>query len=261
MEFKSKPDSLSIFAIKGIPPIQSGDPIGEIIVNGIKRNNIILEDNDVVVIAQKIISKSENRLVSLSKINPTEEALKIAKKASKDPRVVELILQESKSIIRVSEGVIIVEHRLGHILANAGIDRSNIESDETDEKVLLLPQDPDLSAQKIRSYISKKINIKIGVLITDSMGRAWRLGTTGHALGSSGIKTLIDLRNNTVDLFERELQTTCIDWADQLAAAATLIMGESNEGIPVVIIKGINKPSETDSVNDLIRPKNEDLFR
>ncbi|MDC0185865.1 coenzyme F420-0:L-glutamate ligase [Gammaproteobacteria bacterium] len=261
MEFKSKPDSLSIFAIKGIPPIQSGDPIGEIIVNGMKRNNIILEDNDVIVIAQKIISKSENRLISLSKIKPTQEAMKIAKKANKDPRVVELILQESKSIIRVSDGVVIVEHRLGHVLANAGIDRSNIESDETDEKVLLLPEDPDASAEKIRSYISKKININIGVLITDSMGRAWRLGTTGHALGSSGIKTLIDLRNNAIDLFERELQTTCIAWADQLAAAATLIMGESNEGIPVVIIKGINTPSETDSIHDLIRPKNEDLFR
>jgi len=261
MEFKSKPDSLSIFAIKGIPAIQSGDNIGEIIASGMKRNNIILEENNVIVIAQKIISKSENRLISLSKINPTQEAIKIAKKANKDPRVVELILQESKSIIRVSDGVVIVEHRLGHVLANAGIDRSNIESDDIDEKVLLLPENPNASAQKIRSYISKKINVNIGVLITDSIGRAWRLGTTGHALGSSGIKTLIDLRNNTVDLFERELQTTCIAWADQLAAAATLIMGESNEGIPVVIIKGIHKPSETDSINDLIRPKNEDLFR
>ena len=206
MEFKSKPDSLSIFAIKGIPAIQSGDNIGEIITNGMKRNNIILEENNVIVIAQKIISKSENRLISLSKINPTQEAIKIAKKANKDPRVVELILQESKSIIRVSDGVVIVEHRLGHVLANAGIDRSNIESDDTDEKVLLLPEDPNASAQKIRSYISEKINVNIGVLITDSIGRAWRLGTTGHALGSSGIKTLIDLRNNTVDLFERELQ-------------------------------------------------------
>ena len=140
----------------------------------------------MIVIAQKIISKSENRLISLSKINPTQEAIKIAKKANKDPRVVELILQESKSIIRVSDGVVIVEHRLGHVLANAGIDRSNIESDDIDEKVLLLPENPNASAQKIRSYISKKINVNIGVLITDSIGRAWRLGTTGPCVGFIG---------------------------------------------------------------------------
>ena len=261
MEAKSKPNSLTIEAIEGIQAIQSGDHIGEIIVNGIKRNNLIIENHDVIVIAQKIISKSENRLISLSTINPSQEAIKIAKKADKDPRIVELILQESRSIIRISNGVIIVEHKLGHILANAGIDRSNIESDKTDEKVLLLPENTDQSAQTIRSYLSKKINVNVGVLITDSMGRAWRLGTTGHALGSSGIKTLIDLRQKAVDLFQRELQTTCIAWADQLAAAAMLVMGESNEGIPVVIIKGINTHSETDTINDLIRPKNEDLFR
>ena len=204
-------------------------------------------DNDPLILVDGVVYDSEG----LNALNPS------------DIKSVNVLKDATAGIygVRAANGVIIVEHKLGHILANAGIDRSNIESDKTDEKVLLLPENPDQSAQTIRSYLSKKINVNVGVLITDSMGRAWRLGTTGHALGSSGIKTLIDLRQKAVDLFQRELQTTCIAWADQLAAAAMLVMGESNEGIPVVIIKGINTHSETDTINDLIRPKNEDLFR
>ncbi len=199
--------------------------------------------------------------MKLSDVKSTQKAVRIAKQANKDPRLVELILQESNEILRVSDGVIIVEHRLGHVLANAGIDRSNIKSANQEEMVLLLPINPDQSAEKIRNDIKKKIGVNVGVIITDSMGRAWRLGTIGHAIGSAGIKTIMDLRYKATDLFDRELQVTCIAWADQLAAAASLTMGETNEGTPVVIIKGIETPSEEGSAKDLIRSKEEDLFR
>ena len=177
----------------------------------------------------------------------------------KDPRLVELILQESNHIVRTSKGILVVEHKLGHILANAGIDRSNVG--RTDDHVLLLPKNPDESAQNIKNYFEHNSKIKIGVLITDSIGRAWRLGTTGHALGSSGIKTLIDMRGSEFDRDGRLLETTVIGVADQIASASTLLMGESSEGTPVVIVRGLDLCDDSDTVSDLIRPKEEDLFR
>jgi len=261
MHFKLKPPSVSLTALTGLPLIEKDDDLGELILTGLAANNIAVETNDVVAVAQKIVSKAEGRLVSLSDVDPSQDALDIANQANKDPRLVELILQESNEIIRVSDGVIIVEHRLGHVLANAGVDRSNIESKNKDEVALLLPLNPDESAMKIRNQIKEKIGIDVGIIITDSIGRAWRLGTIGHAIGSAGVKTLMDLRFKAKDLFERELQVTCIAWADQLAAAASLVMGETNEATPVVLIHGLDTPSSEDSIQDLIRPKKEDLFR
>ena len=261
MHFKLKPPSVSLTALTGLPLIEKDDDLGELILTGLNANNITVETNDVVAVAQKIVSKAEGRLVSLSDVDPSQDALDIANQANKDPRLVELILQESNEIIRVSDGVIIVEHRLGHVLANAGVDRSNIESKNKDEVALLLPLNPDESAMKIRNQIKEKIGIDVGIIITDSIGRAWRLGTIGHAIGSAGVKTLMDLRFKAKDLFERELQVTCIAWADQLAAAASLVMGETNEATPVVLIHGLDTPSSEDSIQDLIRPKKEDLFR
>jgi len=261
MHFKLKPPSVSLTALTGLPLIEKDDDLGELILTGLAANNIAVETNDVVAVAQKIVSKAEGRLVSLSDVDPSQDALDIANQANKDPRLVELILQESNEIIRVSDGVIIVEHRLGHVLANAGVDRSNIESKNKDEVALLLPLNPDESAMKIRNQIKEKIGIDVGIIITDSIGRAWRLGTIGHAIGSAGVKTLMDLRFKAKDLFERELQVTCIAWADQLAAAASLVMGETNEATPVVLIQGLNIDSTEDSIQDLIRPKKEDLFR
>jgi coenzyme F420-0:L-glutamate ligase/coenzyme F420-1:gamma-L-glutamate ligase len=173
--------------------------------------------------------------------------------------LVELILQESSEIIRAEKGILVVEHKLGHILANAGIDRSNTA--RSDDEVLLLPIEPDKSARKIKQYFEELHQIKIGVLITDSIGRAWRLGTTGHALGSSGLKTIIDLRNNEFDRDGRLLQTTIIGVADQIASASTLLMGESSEGTPAVIIRGLDLCDDSDTVKNLIRPAEEDLFR
>jgi len=261
MYFKSKPPSISLTALTGLPLIEKDDDLGELILACLALNEITIEANDVVAVAQKIVSKAEGRLINLSDVQPSQKAFNIAIQANKDPRLVELILQESIEVIRVSDGVIIVEHRLGHVLANAGVDRSNIESKNNEDVALLLPLNPDESAMKIRNHIKENTGIRVGVIITDSIGRAWRVGTIGHAIGSAGVKTLMDLRFKAKDLFDRELQVTCIAWADQLAAAASLAMGEANEATPVVVIKGLETPSSEDSIQDLIRPKKEDLFR
>ena len=247
---------ITLTAIQNIPEINPGDEIASIINQCIEAQECSLKNNDVLVIAQKIISKSEDRFVDLKTVKPSEKALKISKEVDKDPR---LILQESNHIVRASKGILVVEHKLGHILANAGIDRSNVG--RTDDHVLLLPKNPDESAKNVKNYFEHNSKIKIGVLITDSIGRAWRLGTTGHALGSSGIKTLIDMRGSEFDRDGRLLETTVIGVADQIASASTLLMGESSEGTPVVIVRGLDLCDDSDTVNDLIRPKEEDLFR
>ena len=261
MSFKLAISKLEVSALNHVPSIKENDDIAGIILKSMNKDSLELEDNDIVVIAQKIISKAEGCLVDLESITPSSESIKIAEKTDKDPRLVELIIQESKEIIRIEKGVIIVEHRLGHILANAGIDQSNIDHKPGKETVLLLPKNPNKSAKKIKKYIETQTGKTIGVIITDSMGRPWRIGTIGHAIGASGVKTIVDLRQQGTDLFGRELQTTVIGLADQIASSATLIMGESNEGKPIVLVKGIDMPSDSDTVDDLIRPKEEDLFR
>jgi len=261
MSFKLAISKLEVSALNHVPSIKESDDIAEIILKSMHKDSLELEDNDIVVIAQKIISKAEGCLIDLESIAPSSESIKIAERTDKDPRLVELIIQESKEIIRIEKGVIIVEHRLGHILANAGIDQSNIDHKPDKETVLLLPKNPNKSAKKIKEYIENQTGKTIGVIITDSMGRPWRLGTIGYAIGASGVKTIVDLRQKKTDLYGRELQTTVIGLADQIASAATLIMGESNEGKPIVLVKGIDMPSDSDTVDDLIRPKEEDLFR
>ena len=259
MNTRSANNKLEVIALNNVPSIKENDDIAKIIIDNSREDNLEIQKNDIVVIAQKIISKSEGRLIDLQTVFPSDQAKEIAKQASKDARLVELIIQESNEIIRIQNGVIIVEHNLGHILANAGIDQSNIENG--DGHVLLLPKNPNKSADQIRRDLELSLGVKVGVIITDSMGRAWRLGTTGHAIGSSGVKTIIDLRGKSKDLFGRELKTTLICCADQIASAAALVTGESNEGKPVAIVRGIDMPSDSDNVNDLSRPKKEDLFR
>ena len=261
MSFQLAISKLEVSALNHVPSIKKGDDIAEIILKSLHKDSLQLKDNDIVVIAQKIISKAEGCLVDLESIAASSESIQIAERTDKDPRLVELIIQESKEIIRIEKGVIIAEHRLGHILANAGIDQSNIDHKLGKETVLLLPKNPNRSAKKIKEQIENQTSKTIGVIITDSMGRPWRLGTIGHAIGSSGVKTIVDLRQKGTDLFDRKLQTTVIGLADQIASAATLIMGESNEGKPIVLVKGIDMPSDSDTVDDLIRPKEEDLFR
>jgi len=254
--------SLTLTSLNHIPLIRHGDDLADIVVNALTKNDIPLEDNDILVFAQKIVSKAEGRAVNLVTVTPSQEAIALARQTEKDPRVVELILQESNEVVRTRAGTIIVEHKLGFVCANAGIDHSNVAGtgDAVEEWVLLLPKDPDHSAEKMRSEILSKTGKQIGILIIDSHGRAWRNGTVGVAIGVAGMPALEDLRGKP-DLFNFTLRITQVGVADELAAAASLIMGQAAEGTPVVHVRGFPYSLRAASLKELIRPKDQDLFR
>ncbi len=254
-----------------IPLIRHGDDLADIIVAGLRESNITLEDGDILVLASKIVSKAEGRTVNLASVTPGERALELARRAEKDPRVVELMLRESAEILRVRVGTVIVEHRLGFVCANAGIDHSNVapapspifgenEGEESGEGVLLLPRDPDASSRAIREKIESKTGKRIGVMVIDSHGRAWRIGTVGVCIGLSGIPALVDERG-WKDLFGYELRITIVGVADELAAAASLVMGQAAEGTPAVHARGFPYPLREGSLKELLRPKDQDMFR
>ncbi|NKB36926.1 MAG: coenzyme F420-0:L-glutamate ligase [Gammaproteobacteria bacterium] len=252
--------SLSLDAVPHIPLIKSGDDLARIIKHAIDGSTLRLEDGDILVLAQKIVSKAENRIVALSSVTPGDLAIAIATEADKDPRLVELILQESNEIIRCKEGVIIVEHKSGIVMANAGIDHSNVSALERDELVTLLPVDSNKSAAGLREQLQQLTGKRLGVIINDSVGRAWRVGTTGLALGSSGVLAIKDLRGEQ-DLFGVVLRVSETADADALASAACLIMGEADDASPVVIIRGHPVSDVIGGTEKLIRPKSEDMFR
>ena len=254
--------SLTLTPLHHIPLIRQGDDLAEFVVNALEKNNIALEENDILVFAQKIISKAEGRAINLVTVTPSERAIELAQQTEKDPRLVELILCESHEVLRTRIGTIIVEHKLGFVCANAGIDHSNVAGagDSTEEWVLLLPKEPDRSAEKLREAIRSKTGRRIGVLIIDSHGRAWRTGTVGVAIGIAGLPGLEDLRGKH-DLFDFTLRITQVGAADELAAAASLVMGQAAEGTPVVHVRGFPYPLRDGSLKELIRPKDEDLFR
>jgi len=231
-------------------------------MSALPKNDIPLEDNDILVIAQKIVSKAEGRLVNLTQVAPSPRAVELAEKTGKDARLVELILRESNEVLRTRLGTIIVEHKLGFVCANAGIDHSNVEGEGNaiEEWVLLLPSDPDRSAEIIRQEIQSKTGRQIGVLIIDSHGRAWRNGTVGVAIGIAGMPGLQDLRGEQ-DLFGSILRITQVGVADELAAAASLLMGQAAEGTPIVHIRGFPYPLREGELHELLRPKEQDLFR
>lgn len=253
---------LTLTPIPGIPLIKTGDNLPKIIWNGLLNNQIKLIDNDILVITQKIISKAEGQLVKLSEVQVSQKAREISKTSNKDPRLIELILQESKEILRVTTNHLIVEHCLGFVCANAGIDHSNVneENRNSEDCFLLLPKNPDLSAQKIKKDLEKKSGTTIGILIIDSYGRAWRNGIIGTAIGVAGMPALIDLRGKE-DLFGCKLRITQVAAADELASAASLMMGQANEKLPVVHVRGFPYPLRESSIEELIRPKEQDLFR
>jgi coenzyme F420-0:L-glutamate ligase/coenzyme F420-1:gamma-L-glutamate ligase len=242
--------------------VQTDDNLVEIIWNGLSLANIQLQDDDILVVAQKIVSKAEGRLVNLVTIQPSPSAISMADKIGKDPRLVELILRESNQVLRTRPGTIIVEHRLGFICANAGIDHSNVagEGNSTEEWVLLLPENPDASAQLIRQKLEAMSGVRLGVMIIDSHGRAWRQGVVGVAVGISGLPGLVDMRGKS-DLFGYNLRITTIGVADELAAAASLVMGQANEAIPIVHVRGFPYQLRDGNLKELIRPKEQDLFR
>ena len=237
--------------------IGAGDDLAGLILAGAERAGIEFESGDVLAIAQTVVSKSEGRQVALDQIEPSDEARELAQRAEKDPRLAQLILSESEAVLRVRPGLIIVEHRLGFVCANAGVDHSNVEGDET---VLMLPEDPDRSASSIRQTLEQATGARLGVLINDSHGRAWRMGTEGVAIGVSGMPALLDLRGQP-DLFGRSLEVTQVGLADELAAAASLIMGQADEERPVVHVHGFPYPLREGSIRELRRPRELDLFR
>ncbi len=251
---------LILTAIPHIPHIQSGDDVAELIAEALETADILLEDGDLLAIAQKIISKAEGRMVYLTDVLPSRKASQIAEEIDKDPRLVELILQESEEISRKRKNLLITRHRLGFTSANAGIDRSNVNPDIGEDVVLLLPKDPDASAEQIRQAIENRFGVKIGVVITDSHGRPFRLGTVGVAIGVAGLPALWDFRGEQ-DLFGYILQHTDVGVADEIAAAAGLLMGQAAEGTPVVLLRGLKLPSAEGKARDLVRPKELDLYR
>ncbi len=260
---------LTLTPLPGIPLIRHGDDLADILVKALNETGIQLQDGDILVLAQKIVSKAEGRTVNLATVTPSQRALELAEQTQKEARFIELVLRESNEVLRTRVGTIIVEHRLGFVCANAGIDHSNVDSPllsgegpgvRSEDWVLLLPADPDLSSRKMRDAIQSKTGKGIGVLIIDSHGRAWRNGTVGVAIGIAGIPGLQDLRGEP-DLFGYRLQITQVGVADELAAAASLVMGQAAEGTPVVHVRGFPYPLREGSLKELIRPKEQDLFR
>jgi len=252
--------SLSVRAVGGLPLFASGDDLAGAIAQAIRASGEPVQDGDVVVVAQKVVSKVEGRARRLADVTPGAEAREAATRAGKDPAVVELIAAESQELMRVAPGVIIARHRTGHVLANAGIDASNLACGGT-ESVLLWPEDPDASARALRAALEAALGVRLAVIISDSLGRAWRMGTTGAAIGSAGLKPLRD-RRGEADLFGRTLQATVIGVADEIAAAASLVMGEAAEGTPVAIVRGAAyDPDDEAGIGELLRPLQMDLFR
>ncbi|MCC6148505.1 MAG: coenzyme F420-0:L-glutamate ligase [Anaerolineaceae bacterium] len=253
---------LVLTTLAGIPFIQPGDDLAEIILTALKNSNLGLMDQDIVVVAQKIVSKAEGRLVNLNQITPSEEAVDLAALTEKDARFVELVLRESKSVLRTRPGTLIVEHNNGFVCANAGIDHSNVSGTwgNPEDWVLLLPEKPDASAERLRKKLEEITGKSVGVLIIDSHGRAWRMGTVGVMIGCAGVPGLVDLRG-TKDLFGYSLRITQVAAADELAAGASLIMGQAAEGSPVVHVRGFPYPLRESSSQELVRPLDQDLFR
>jgi len=257
-----KPTPLVLTPLQEFPLVQPGDDLAGIISGNLRLNAVELLDGDIIVIAQKIVSKAEGRLVNLNDVKPSAIAIELAARVDKDSRFVELVLCESSEVLRTRPGTLIVEHRLGFICANAGIDHSNVQgpSGRPDDWVLLLPENPDRSAERIRTRLEAANGVRLGVLVIDSHGRAWRMGVAGAAIGLSGLPGLVDMRGKP-DLFGFTLRITQVAAADELAAAASLVMGQADEKQPVVHVRGFPYPLREASLTELMRPKDQDLFR
>jgi len=247
-------------ALVGIKLVEPGDDLGAIAVAALATNGLTPEDGDVLVVAQKIVSKAEGRYVDIGAVRPSAAAEALAAEVDKDPRFVEVVLSESRRVVRRRPGLLIVEHRLGFVMANAGVDHSNVASENGTELVLRLPLDPDGSARALREALLAASGARLAVIISDSFGRAWRKGTLGVALGAAGLPALVDLRGHP-DLFGRQLQVTETGFADEIAAAAELLMGQANEGVPMVLVRGLSWSAPAAPAADLVRPAEHDLFR
>jgi coenzyme F420-0:L-glutamate ligase / coenzyme F420-1:gamma-L-glutamate ligase len=253
------PKPLTITPLTGFPLVKPGNNIAALMWQTLKENHITLENNDILVVTQKVISKAENQIRLLASIAPSDEAQILSEETGKNPALCQVIIEQSNEVLRKRPGLIISEHRIGFVCANAGVDHSNLDQAGGDH-VLCLPQDPDKSAENIRRFLEDQSRKSIGVLIIDSHGRAWRLGTVGISIGTSKVPELVN-KIGDQDLFGQELRATVIGAADQLAAAAALVMGEADEGIPLVHVRGFPYALRDTSINEVLRSKEKDLFR
>lgn len=252
--------SLTITPLVGIPRVKPGDDLAALVIAALDRSQIVPKAQDIVVVAQKIVSKAEGRIRPLITARPDARAEELARVTGKDPRQIALVLEETDEVLRAKKNVVVVSHRLGLVMANAGIDRSNVEQGADGEAVLLLPLDPDASAAGLKSRLDAHFGVAVGVIVTDSIGRAWRLGTTGHAIGAAGVPAIIDQRGQP-DMNNRALEVTETAFADSVAAAAVLMMGEAAEGTPAALVRGLAWTAPEKPARALVRPKHEDMFR
>ncbi len=252
--------SLQLIPLVDFPLVEPGDDLAQLICNSLAHNALDLTPGDILVLAQKIVSKAEDCYARLSEVEPSAAALELASQANKDPRQAELILRESREVLRVRPGVVIVEHRNGYVHANAGIDKSNISIDQQDPRVLLLPHDPDKSAAELRRALGTRTGVTPQIIINDSAGRAWRNGTVGIAIGTAGLNPLFNQVGER-DIFGNVLEVTEPAVADELAAAASLVMGQAAEACPVVLVRGAEFPEFDGGSTSLLRERSMDMFR
>jgi coenzyme F420-0:L-glutamate ligase/coenzyme F420-1:gamma-L-glutamate ligase len=252
--------TVTLTPIADLPLIRPSDDLAGLLIAACEKNALAPADGDIWVLAQKVVSKAEGRYVDLTKVRPSARAQDLAHEIDKDPRLVEVILGESRRVVRKRSGVLIVEHRLGFIMANAGVDRSNVDPEAGAEPVLLLPREPDASAAGLLDQLAAHFKRRFGVIVSDSFGRPWRRGTVGVALGAAGLPAVMDLRGRP-DLYGHALRVTQTGFADEVASAASLLMGQANEGLPAVLVHGLawSEPATTGAT--LIREAAEDLFR
>ena len=254
------PAQLTVTGLRGVPMVRAGDDLAGIALDAYAATKIVPESGDVLVVAQKIVSKAEDRMVDVSAVAPSPEAIALAAETEKDPRLCEVILRESRRIVRRRPNLIIAEHRRGWVMANAGIDHSNVAPGDGTERVLLLPLDPDGSAEALRARLAERTGKRVAVIISDSFGRPFRRGTVGVALGAAGLPAVIDWRGHP-DLFGRTLEVTETGFADEIAAAASLVMGQADEAMPIALVRGLSWSAPEAPAAELVRPPEHDLFR
>lgn len=254
------PEELRLIALADFPIVSNGDDLATLTVEALERTQLRLQSSDVLVFAQKVVSKAEGRQIDLATVVPGSHARSLAQTVCKDPRLVELVLRESRRVVRAAPDVLIVEHCLGLVMANAGIDQSNVAESSDAQYALLLPENPDASAARLRQRLEELTGCQPGVIISDSFGRPWRIGTVGVAIGCAGVAATVDLRGQR-DLFGRKLRVTVVGHADEIAAAASLLMGQAAEGRPVVLVRGLGVQERHQPARALLRPPDQDLFR
>ncbi len=254
------PTGLSLTALPGLPFVSPGDDLPALLISAMEASAVRPEPLDVLVVAQKIVSKSEGRYIRLADVAPSPRAVELARRVEKDPRLVEVILSETTEVVAAGPGVLIVAHRLGFVMANAGVDQSNVEQRPENEQVLLLPADPDAWCETMRKRIHQHFGVDVGVVVSDSFGRPWRIGVTGVAIGAAGLPAVIDCVGDA-DLFGRALRVTQIGFADEIAAAASLLMGQAAQARPAVLLRGLSWKQQASPASALVRPKSQDMFR